>query len=726
MALIKKIIHYLVSPAASTWPWLTGLFALWLFLYRGFLDGTYFPSMETTPQYFYTLYFTDCLSKGIFPLWDPYHNWGVADNIDPLWVGLYNPFYLLILLFRLAGASAQTSYAFFMLFYVLTSVLGFYLLCRQIMKNTSSALLAAAALLFSSLSIIPFLTIWPQLIFTPIIWLLYFFVIFYKTKIADTRRMAAVAITFCSMIIVSTYIPLFALTFFSCLLLGSLLCAPRQILSFLGTILSFIRQNALLCVFLLGSLLLACVPIVRWYLSSKDPGFLMDIARGGTADGQSGISLIGLNLNTIWGESSWMELFSDQDIGAQLYTQVSFTIFFLFSLALPFAVPALWRALFVATFLLLLFLSANVFPVHRWVYEHVFFVRFFRNYFYLATSLLASLIILALLPLKNALSSPPSQRLLRLVWIGLLVVLWIAFLNRLTNVPPASYLTAAILLPVLSLVLFDIFPFNSRAARCLLLSVIIVQPAVVFFPDFFQNFYSRQPQKDFVGQNNVFSYTRPTKDADPYRRAAHVTEKMARDDSGFSEQGYMGSAHAYELIKHIPYPLLQAYVQNKLILYDRATYLPPETTDWTGLARALAGENATALVSSPQGAGGHQPQNGRAEILLQNSSRLKVAEFQVNRIVLQTDLPADKFLVYNDTYHSGWKAYIDGKSTPLYRANLAFKGIWIPRGKHTVKLVYGAWWDPALNWSLTGLFVLFMLLTARNTVLIESNNEEDS
>ncbi len=130
-------------------------------MYRGFLDGTFFASMETTPQYFYALYFTDCLSQGIFPLWDPYHNWGVADNIDPLWVGLYNPFYLLILLLRLAGVSAETSYAFFMHFYVLASILGFYLLCRQLMKDTTSALLAAAALLFSSLSIIPFLTIWP-------------------------------------------------------------------------------------------------------------------------------------------------------------------------------------------------------------------------------------------------------------------------------------------------------------------------------------------------------------------------------------------------------------------------------------------------------------------------------------------------------------------------------------------------------------------------------------
>ncbi len=693
-------------------------------MYRGFLDGTFFASMETTPQYFYALYFTDCLSQGIFPLWDPYHNWGVADNIDPLWVGLYNPFYLLILLLRLAGVSAETSYAFFMHFYVLASILGFYLLCRQLMKDTTSALLAAAALLFSSLSIIPFLTIWPQLIFTPIVWFLYFLVIFCKAANNNGRRMAAIGITFCSMIIVSTYIPLFALTFFCCLLLGFLLCAPRQTFSFLGTILSFVRQNALVCVFLLGSFLLACVPIVRWYLSSKDPGFLMDIARGGTSDGPSGISLIGLNLNTIWGEGSWMELFSDQEIGAQLYTQVSFTIFFFLSLALPVAVPALWRALFVAAFLLLLFLSANVFPLHRWAYEHIFFVRFFRNYFYLAPCLLGSLIILALLPLKSFLLTQGARRPLRLMWVTLLLVVWIIFLKQFSNVHPMTYWTAGILLPTLSLILLDILPFNSRAARFLLLSVLIAQPAAVFFPDFFNNFYSRQPLKEFVGHNNQMSYTRPDRDNDPYRRAAHVTEKMARDDSGFSEQGYMGSAYAHALLTHIPYPVLQSYVKNKFVLYDRVEYSDPDKPDWQKLAHSLTGESSIAIAGSAQGAGGNRQPGARAEILSQNSPGFEVTAFDVNKIIVQTDFSADKFLVYNDNYHPGWRAYIDGKKFPLYRANLAFKGIWIPGGKHTLKLVYGAWWEPALNWSLIGLFLLFMLLTARNTVLIESKNEE--
>lgn len=725
MPALKALYHYLSSPPIKTWPWLAALFGCWLFMYRGFLDGTFFPSMETTPQYFYTLYFTDCLSRGIFPLWDPYHNWGGPDNIDPLWVGLYNPFFLLIIVFRAIGIGAPSAYALCMLLYVLAGVAGFYLLCRQLMKDTTPALLAAAALLFSSLSIIPFLTIWPQLIFTPIVWFLYFLVIFCKAANNNGRRMAAIGITFCSMIIVSTYIPLFALTFFCCLLLGFLFCAPRQTFSFLGTILSFVRQNALVCVFLLGSFLLACVPIVRWYLSSKDPGFLMDIARGGTSDGPSGISLIGLNLNTIWGEGSWMELFSDQEIGAQLYTQVSFTIFFFLSLALPMAVPALWRALFVAAFLLLLFLSANVFPLHRWAYEHIFFVRFFRNYFYLAPCLLASLIILALLPLKTALTSPPAQRLCRLAWTAFLVVLWIGFFNRFSNVSPASYLTAAILLPVLSLLLFDIFPFNSRAARCLLLSVIIIQPATVFFPDFFSNFYSRQPQKEFFGQNNQISYTRPDRDNDPYRRAAHVTEKMARDDSGFSEQGYMGSAYAHALLTHIPYPVLQSYVKNKFVLYDRVEYSDPDKPDWQKLAHSLTGESSIAIADSAQGAGGNRQPGARAEILSQDSPGFEVTAFDVNKIIIQTDFSADKFLVYNDNYHPGWRAYIDGKKSPLYRANMAFKGLWIPEGKHTLKLVYGAWWEPLLNWSLAGLLLLLMLLTIKYTVLIESKNEND-
>ena len=45
----------------------------------------------------------------------------------------------------------------------------------------------------------------------------------------------------------------------------------------------------------------------------------------------------------------------------------------------------------------------------------------------------------------------------------------------------------------------------------------------------------------------------------------------------------------------------------------------------------------------------------------------------------------DKFLVSSMTYHIGWKAYIDGIETKIYKANIKHMGIDVPKGKHEIE-----------------------------------------
>ena len=40
------------------------------------------------------------------------------------------------------------------------------------------------------------------------------------------------------------------------------------------------------------------------------------------------------------------------------------------------------------------------------------------------------------------------------------------------------------------------------------------------------------------------------------------------------------------------------------------------------------------------------------------------------------------------SYHN-WKARVDGKAVPLWRANYAFQAVEVPAGRHEVTLVYG-------------------------------------
>jgi hypothetical protein len=48
----------------------------------------------------------------------------------------------------------------------------------------------------------------------------------------------------------------------------------------------------------------------------------------------------------------------------------------------------------------------------------------------------------------------------------------------------------------------------------------------------------------------------------------------------------------------------------------------------------------------------------------------------------------DGFVVISNAAWNGWRAYIDGRRTKIVRANHAFLGVFVPVGRHTIRLVY--------------------------------------
>ena len=61
---------------------------------------------------------------------------------------------------------------------------------------------------------------------------------------------------------------------------------------------------------------------------------------------------------------------------------------------------------------------------------------------------------------------------------------------------------------------------------------------------------------------------------------------------------------------------------------------------------------------------------------------------RADRQQLETDSPRPALLVLADAYDPGWKASVDGAPVALLRANLAFRAVPVPEGRHRVELVY--------------------------------------
>jgi hypothetical protein len=86
------------------------------------------------------------------------------------------------------------------------------------------------------------------------------------------------------------------------------------------------------------------------------------------------------------------------------------------------------------------------------------------------------------------------------------------------------------------------------------------------------------------------------------------------------------------------------------------------------------------VISDPdrRGTKGDVRTIGKADIL----------SLRPNEVVVAAESDDEAFLYLSDTYYPGWRAYVDGRETKIYRANLAFRAVEVPRGRHTVVFRY--------------------------------------
>ena len=83
-----------------------------------------------------------------------------------------------------------------------------------------------------------------------------------------------------------------------------------------------------------------------------------------------------------------------------------------------------------------------------------------------------------------------------------------------------------------------------------------------------------------------------------------------------------------------------------------------------------------------------------------STASVRIEKFDDELIQFDVNASGNNFLFIGDTYmtgetnyklfkvHTGWKAFIDGVETKIYRTNHAFRGIVVPEGTHKIELSY--------------------------------------
>jgi hypothetical protein len=101
-----------------------------------------------------------------------------------------------------------------------------------------------------------------------------------------------------------------------------------------------------------------------------------------------------------------------------------------------------------------------------------------------------------------------------------------------------------------------------------------------------------------------------------------------------------------------------------------------ENPKWEG--EAIVGRRGPPLRKTNDGG---EPLSGLPQ-------KVEIISEKNNRLQLLVNSTEDNLLVLSDTYYPGWKAFVNGKETKIYRADYIFRAIPLNAGTHRLEFVY--------------------------------------
>ncbi|HEX5229336.1 MAG TPA: YfhO family protein, partial [Bryobacteraceae bacterium] len=108
--------------------------------------------------------------------------------------------------------------------------------------------------------------------------------------------------------------------------------------------------------------------------------------------------------------------------------------------------------------------------------------------------------------------------------------------------------------------------------------------------------------------------------------------------------------------------------------------------------------------------------------------QVETLRYEPNLIEVSAKASRGALLVLSETYYPGWKAWLDGRPTPIYETDIALRGIVVPPGTHHVRLEFRPSILPmslgiSLGTAILLAFFAFRSKRSRGHVTIEMNGK---
>jgi hypothetical protein len=108
------------------------------------------------------------------------------------------------------------------------------------------------------------------------------------------------------------------------------------------------------------------------------------------------------------------------------------------------------------------------------------------------------------------------------------------------------------------------------------------------------------------------------------------------------------------------------------------------------------------------------------KIIPDPNARLEMTDYYPNKVIYRSSSSQEGLAVFSEIYYkNGWKAFIDGKQTPISRADWILRAITIPAGDHHIEFIF----DPddvrlcgTVSTVFSGLLLLLVIVSVIRTI----------
>ena len=113
---------------------------------------------------------------------------------------------------------------------------------------------------------------------------------------------------------------------------------------------------------------------------------------------------------------------------------------------------------------------------------------------------------------------------------------------------------------------------------------------------------------------------------------------------------------------------------------------PPTRAEASSTSACLPARVSSRAANSPAPPAvlGARSLSADGRVSTTEAGRCDLVSWDLNTLRLKTAAKAPAILVLSEGWYPGWRATVDGKDAPLYRAQVTLRGVAVPAGEHEV------------------------------------------